>query len=167
MKLFARLSLMGSCLGLILLAAMPSSASVVGTLYTGGPGTVTVTPTSITFIENDTNNPPPSATEVGAFTTLTYSGSPVLVTGNPIDINGGNAITAASFLLGVPVTFPDQPSLSMTLGSFAPGSGLACTAGQTVGQSCSPLAGASPIVLTDEAFGTTAQLSVSGTATDG
>jgi hypothetical protein len=67
----------------------------------------------------------------------------------------------------VAVMFPDQPSLSITLTSFAPGTGTACSAGMIVGQSCSPLAGASPIVLTDEAFGTTAQLSVSGTATDG
>ena len=69
MKLFARLSLMGPGLGLIFLAAMPSSASVVGTLYTGGPGTVTVIPTEITFTENDTNNTPSSSTEVGGIDT--------------------------------------------------------------------------------------------------
>jgi hypothetical protein len=167
MKLFARLSLMGSGLGLIFLTAMPSSASVVGTLYTGGPGTVTVTPTSITFSENDTNNAPNSSTEVGAGSTLTYAGSPALAIGNPIDINGGNPITPASFSLGVPMTFPDQPSLSFTLTSFAPGTGIPCTPGMTVGQSCSPLGGTSPIILTDESFGTTAQLSLSGVATDG
>lgn len=167
MKLSARLSLMGSSLGLIFLTAMPSSATVVGTLYTGGPGSVTVTPTGITFTENDTNNTPPSSTEVGAGSTLTYSGGPALVTGNPIDINGGLTITPVSLAAGVPITFPDQPSLSITLTSFAPGTGTACSAGMTVGQSCSPLGGTSPIVLTDETFGTTAQLSVAGTATDG
>jgi hypothetical protein len=158
---------MGSGLGLIFLTAMPSSATVVGTLFTGGPGTVTVTPTGITFTENDSNNTPPSSTEVGVGSTLTYAGSPALVTGDPIDINGGATITPASLAGGVPITFPDQPSLSITLTSFAPGTGTACTSGMAVGASCSPLAGASPIVLTDESFGTTAQLSVAGTATDG
>jgi hypothetical protein len=167
MKLFARLSLMGPGLGLIFLAAMPSSASVVGTLYTGGPGTATVTLTGITFTENDTNNAPPGSTEVGAGSTLTYAGTPALEIGNPIDINGGAPITAASFVIGVPMTFPDQPSLMFTLTSFAPGTGTPCTAVMIVGQSCSPLSGTSPIILTDESFGTTAQLSLSGIATDG
>jgi hypothetical protein len=167
MKYFMRLTLMGSGLGLIFLTAMPSFATVVGTLLTGGPGTVTVTQTGITFNENDTNNSPPSSTEVGAGSTLTYLGSPALSTGDPIDINGGATITAASFVLGVPITFPKEPGLSITLFSFAPGTPNVCTAGMTVGESCSPLGGTSPIILTDEAFGTTAQLSVSGTATDG
>ena len=87
--------------------------------------------------------------------------------GDPIDINGGAPITPASFVSGVPITFPDQPSLSLTLTSFAPGTGTMCTAVMIVGQSCSPLNGTSPIILTDESFGTTAQLSLSGTATDG
>jgi len=167
MKLFARLNLMGSGLGLIFLTAMPSFATVVGTLNTGGPGTVTVTQTGITFTENDSNNTPPSSTEVGAGSTLTYSGGPALLTGNPININGGAAITPPVLALGVPITFPDQPSLSITLTSFGTPTGVACTAGMLVGQSCSPLGGASPIVLTDESFGTTAALSVIGTATDG
>jgi len=167
MKFFARLSLVGSGLGLIFLTAMPSSATVVGTLFTGGPGTVTVTPTGITFTENDTNNSPPSSTEVGAGSTLTYAGSPALSTGDPIDINGGATITPVNLPLGIPVTFPKEPGLAITLFSFAPGSPITCTAGMTVGQSCSPLGGMSPIILTDEAFGTTAQLSVAGTATDG
>jgi hypothetical protein len=167
MTLFARLTLMGSGLGLIFLTAMPSSASVVGTLFTGGPSTVTVTATEITFTENDTNNTPPSSTEVGSGSTLTYLGGPPLETGDPIDINGGIAITPASLVPGVPITFPDQPSLSFTITSFEPGTGTPCTSGMSVGQSCSPLDGFSPIILTDEAFGTTAQLSLSGTATDG
>ena len=167
MKLFARLNLMGLGLGLIFLTAMPSFATVVGTLNTGGPGTVTVTPTGITFTENDTNNTPASSTEVGAGSTLTYSGGPALLTGNPIDINGGATITPATLLTGVPITFPDQPSLSITLTSFTPGTGVACTAIMTPGQSCSPLGGSSPIILTDEVTGTTAQLGVIGTATDG
>jgi hypothetical protein len=167
MKLFARVSLMGCGLTLIFLTPMPSFASVVGTLFTGGPGTVTVTLGGITFTENDTNNTPSSSTEVGAGSTLTYAGSPALEIGDPIDINGGAAITPASFALGVPITFPDQPSLNFKLTSFAPGTGTLCTPGMTVGQSCSPLGGTSPIILTDESFGTTAQLSLSGTATDG
>jgi hypothetical protein len=168
MKLSARLSLMGSCLGLIFLTAMPSSATVVGTLLTGGDGTVTVTPTGITFTENGSNDTlTPSSTAVGEGSTLTYSGSPALTQGDPIDINGGDTITPASLLLGVPVTFPNEPGLSITLTSFSPGTGTACTSGMALFTSCSPLGGASPIVLTDEPFGTTAVLSVSGTATDG
>jgi len=172
MKIFARLSITGSCLGLILLTAAPSYATVVGTLYTGGPGTVTVTPTSITFTENDTNNTPPSSTEVGGNTTLTYDG-PALQVKDPIDINGGNPIMPTGpavngvFPVDVPVTFPNEPTLSILLTSFGPGTGTTCTAGMMVGQSCSPLGGASPIVLTDEGPNLTiASLSVAGTATD-
>jgi hypothetical protein len=166
MKFFARLSLMGSGLGVILLTAAPSFATVVGTLNTGGNGTVTVTPMNITFTENDTSG---GSTEVASGTTLTYAGSPALTIGNPIDINGGAAITPAELAMGVPITFPDQPDLSMTLYSFGPGSSNTNCSGLAIGQSCSPLLGGgliSPIVLTDEAFGTTAQLSVDGIATD-
>jgi hypothetical protein len=172
MKLSARLSLMGSCLGLIFLTALPSSATVVGTLVTGGPGTVTVTPTGITFTTNDPNNTPPSSTQVGVVgpdaTTLTYDGGPPLATGDPIDINGGATITPADLLAGtVDVTFPNEPNLNITLTSFGPGTGVACAPGMTVGQSCSPLGGLSPIVLTDLGPDLTeASLPFAGTAKD-
>jgi hypothetical protein len=166
MKLFARLTLMGSGLGLIFLTAMPSYATVVGTLLTGGPGTVTVTSTGITFTENDANTSPSSSTQVGVGSTLSYSGG-LVPTGSPVDINGGNVITPAVLAAGVPVTFPNEPGLSITLTSFGPGSGTACSSGMTPGQSCSPLGGLSPIILTDEGTSTNASLSFTGTATDG
>jgi hypothetical protein len=174
MKFFARLSLMGSGLGLIFLTAMPSFATVVGTLNVGGPGTVTITPTSITFNENDTNNTPNSSTEVGVGTTMTYAGSPALTPGDPVNINGGLPITPTGPPVGgvspidAPVTFPDEPGLTITLTSFGPGTGTACTSGMKVGQSCSPLGGTSPIILTDAGPSLTfASLSFGGTATDG
>jgi hypothetical protein len=175
MKIFARLSVTGSCLGLFFLTAAPSFATVVGTLYTGGPGTVTVTPTSITFTENDTNNPTPfgpSSTEVGGGTTLTYDG-PALNVKDPIDINAGNPIMPTGAPVGgvypvdVPVTFPKEPTLSLTLTSFGPGTGTSCTSTMKPGDTCSPLGGASPIILTDEGPNLTiASLLVGGTATD-
>src|SRR6202044_1993819 len=118
MKSFARLSLMGSGLGLIFLTAVPSFATVVGVLNTGGNGTVTVTPTGITFTENDTAG---GSTEVGVGTTVTYSGgSGSLMVGQPVVIGGGVEITPAT--LPTTITFPDEPSLSITLASFGPGS---------------------------------------------
>jgi hypothetical protein len=153
MKCFARFSLMGSGLGLILLTATPSFATVVGILNTGGNGTVTVTPTGITFTENDTTG---GSTEVGTGTNVTFAGSPGMLTpGQPVDINGGATITPASLLAGVPVTFPDTPALSLTLDSFGPGS------------SNTNCAGPSPIILTAVGNGTSALLFVTGTATDG
>jgi hypothetical protein len=170
MKSFARLSLMGSGLGLFFLtAATPSFATVIGTLYTGGNGTVTVSPTSITFTENDTSG---GSTEVATGTELTYAGSPALAVGQPIDINSGDVITPATLAGGVPVTFPDEPSLVVTLDSFGPGSTTPCSSAIVVGESCSPELSTSPvilspIVLTETATGTSAALAVSGTATDG
>jgi hypothetical protein len=167
MKCFARFSLMGSGLGLILLTATPSFATVVGILNTGGNGTVTVTPTGITFTENDTTG---GSTEVGTGTNVTFAGSPGMLTpGQPVDINGGATITPASLLAGVPVTFPDTPALSLTLDSFGPGSSNTNCAGLMSGQSCSPETpfGPSPIILTAVGNGTSALLFVTGTATDG
>jgi hypothetical protein len=167
MKLFTRLILMGSVgLALIFLTTAPSFATVVGDLYTGGNGTVTVTPTGITFTENDTSG---GSTEVGTGTDLTFSGGPLLV-GQPIDINGGDTITPASLADGVAITFPDEPTLTITLFTFGPGSSTPCSAAITVGESCSPLLAGdvlSPIILTDTSTGTVASLSVAGTATDG
>lgn len=175
MKSFARLSLMGSGLGLFFLTAAPSFATVVGNLYTGGNGQVTVTPTGITFLENDTSG---GSTEVGGGTTLTYSGSPVLAVGNPVDINGGATIsptgppTGGVYPVNVPITFPAQPTLSITLDSFGPGSSTPCSSAITVGESCSPELSSSPlllspIILTETSTGTSAALGVMGTATDG
>lgn len=176
MKFFARLSLMGSGLGLIFLTATPSFATVVGDLFTGGSGTVTVTATGITFNMNDTTG---GSTEVGTGTTLTFSGGSLMV-GQPIDIGGGATITAGSLPLSGFMTFPDEPTLSVTLDSFGPGSLNTNCSGLTTGESCSPLIDGlfpSPIILTYTGPGTegtgpgnvgvSALLTVTGTASDG
>ncbi len=176
MKSFARLSLMGSGLGLFFLtAATPSFATVVGNLYTGGNGQVTVTPTGITFDEDDTSG---GSTEVGGGTTLTYTGGPALAVGQPVDINGGATISPTGpavdgvYPVSVPITFPDESNLSITLDSFGPGSSTPCSSAITVGESCSPELSSSPltlspIILTETSTGTSAALGVTGTATDG
>jgi len=172
MKSFARWSLLGSGLGLMFLTAAPSFATVVGNLFTGGTSSVTVTATSITFDETGG-----VSTDVGVGTTMTSSDG-ALMTGQPIDIAGGTPITAASIPLADFMTFPDSPSLNVTLDAFGPGSANTNCAGLTTGQSCSPLIDgfASPIILTytgtgvegtsTGSEGTSALLSVSGTATD-
>ncbi len=175
MKSFARLSLMGSGLGLFfLMAATPSFATVVGNLYTGGNGQVTVTPTGITFATDDTTG---GSTEVGGGTTLTYTGGPALAVGQPVVINGGMGISPTGPAVGgvypvdVPITFPDESNLSITLDSFGPGSSTPCSSAITIGESCSPELSSSPltlspIILTETSTGTSAALGVMGTATD-
>ncbi len=177
MKYFARLSLLGSGLGLFFLTVVPSFATVVGTLTLGGDGSITVTPAGLTFTENDNTNTSGSvsSTEVGAATNLTYAGGPALVSGEPVNINGGAMVTAATLTSGVPavaLTFPDEPNLSITLDSFGPGSSTPCSVAITTGESCSPVVSAaplvlSPIILTATSTGTSAVLGVAGTATDG
>jgi hypothetical protein len=168
MKSFARLSLMGSGLGLFLLTAAPSFATVLGILNTGGNGTVTVTPVGITFTENDTSG---GSTEVGTGTTLSFSGgSGSLMVGQPIDITGSDSTnTVTPTTLPATLSFPDEAGLSITLSTFGPGSSNTDCAGLTTGESCSPEtpSGPSPIILTAVGSGTSALLFVSGTATDG
>jgi len=175
MKFFVHGSLLGSGLGLLFLMASPSFATVVGNLYTGGSGTVTVTADGITFNENDTTG---GSTEVGAGTTLTFAGGS-LTEGQPIDIGGGLTITPASLPLTDFMTFPDDPNLSVTLDYFGPGSTNNNCAGLTTGESCSPMIGSlvSPIILTYTGSGTegsgngsegvSALLNLTGTITDG
>lgn len=175
MKLSARLTLMGSGLGLILLTAMPSYATVTGTLNIGENGTITITESSIQFNLNDSSG---GSAQVAGGTTLTYAGSPALAQGDPIVINDGLAITPigpgdqgpGSYEVNVPVTFPDQPStFFITLTDFGAGSASTDCADVTKnGESCSPLTpgGPSPIVLTYLNGETIASLAVNGTATD-
>lgn len=148
MKFFAH-TLVGSALGLILLTAMPSFATVTPNLYLGGTGTVSVTATSITFTENNTT-PAGSSTAVGVGTTI-----PNVSPGDPVDINGGNPISAIG---GLPtsVTFPNSPTVSATITSFGPGSSNTDCAGLTTGESCSASLGGltSPIILTYTGSGT-------------
>lgn len=166
MKYFARLSLMGSGLGLILLMASPSFAQV---LNFGGNGVVIVTPNNITFSNSDTVTG--TSSEVGTGTTLDG-----LTAGEPISIDGGNAISPTSTTLNpngsypvdVPITFGSTPDVSLTLTEFGPGVSNTDCAGLTIGGTCSPLTplGPSPIILTDDGTGTTAILPVSGTFSD-
>jgi len=175
MKSYARWSLLGS-IGLIFLTTVPSFASVVGNLSTGGNGTLTVTPFGIDFSENDTMG---GSTEVGTGTTLTYDSGATLTPGSAIDINGGSIITGSTPLpLADFMTFPSAPDLSVTLDSFGPGSANTDCSGLTTGESCSPLVDGKvvPIILTytgagtegsgPGSTGTSALLSVTGTATD-
>lgn len=176
MKFIVRLScLLGAAIGLAVLTASPSFATVVGNLDTGGNGTVTVTPTAITFSENDTTG---GSTEVGTGTTLTFSGGSLMV-GQPIDIDGGMTITPGSLPLADFMTFPDEPTLSVTLDGFGPGSANTDCSGLSTGQSCSVKVDGftSPIILTYTGpgvegatpgdVGTSALLTVTGTASDG
>lgn len=174
MKYFARLGLLGSGLGLMFLTAAPSFATVVGELFTGGNGTVTVTATGITFSTNDTKG---GSTEVGTGTTLAFAGGSLAV-GDPITIHGGATIGPGSFPITDFMTFPTAPSLQVTATSFGPPSANTNCSGLTTGESCSPLIGGfpSPIILTYTGpgvegagpgnVGTSALLSVSGTVTD-
>jgi hypothetical protein len=156
------------------LTAAPSFATVVGELFTGGNGTVTVTATGITFSMNDSKG---GSTEVGTGTTLTFAGGSIGVA-DPIAINGGATIGPGSFPVANFMTFPTAPSLKVTADSFGPPSANTNCSGLTTGESCSPLIGGfpSPIILTYTGpgtegagpanVGTSALLTVTGTATD-
>jgi hypothetical protein len=176
MKSFARFGWMGSGLALILLLAAPSFATVVGALNLGGNGGVSGTPLTLSF-ENDTAG---GQTEVGTGTTLTFGTSATpLVIGQPVDINGGAPLSLDSLGTGVPLTFPDEPSLSINLTSVGPGSANTNCAGLMTGESCSPIIGSTPtpLILTytgsgtegtsSGSEGTSLSLSVAGTASDG
>jgi hypothetical protein len=168
MKAFARVSLVGSGIGLMLLAAAPSFATILPLLNIGSDGSITVTPTSITFNEDDTDVAPLASAEVATGTTLAYSGAE-LMPGQPIDINDGAPITPASLPLANFLTFPDEPGLAVTLDSFGPGSSNTNCSGLAIGNSCSPPLGGgfvSPIILTATSTGTGALLSYTGTEVD-
>ncbi len=167
MKAFARMSLAGG-VGLMVLAAAPSFATVLPIVNIGSDGSITVTLTSITFNQDDTNVTPSASAEVATGTTLTYSGS-ALLPGQPISINDGAAIMPSSLPLADFLTFPDEPGLSVTLYSFGPGSSNTDCSGLGIGDSCSPSLGGglvSLIILTATSTGTGALLSYTGTELD-
>lgn len=175
MKFFARSSLMGAGVGLLLMTAAPSFANVSGILNLGGTGSVQVTNTGITFFENAGAG---ASAYVGSGTNLSFSGGTltyVSATTDPIQINGGAPITAGSIPLSNFMTFmPEAPGLTATLDSFGAGSSNHTCTGLTSGESCS-LPG-SPIILTYTGLGTegttypnlgtSALLPVFGTITD-
>ena len=171
-------------LGVICLAVMASaiflpsaSAGVIGTLFTGSSGEVTVTTTSITWdtdpgsISSGTWNG-----EVANGTNLTFLGctgglgsAGCLANGEGIDINHLGPFVNLVTVLPVNnfMTFATNPTLDFTLTAVSPGSANTNCFGLTVGQSCSVIAG-SPIILTLLSSNRTAvQLSFVGTATDG
>jgi len=137
MKFFARTSLLGSVLGLILLTAAPSFGSVVEDLYVGGDGSATVTPTGITFNENDSLV---SSMEAGIGTTFTYSIGSTLVVGHPIDTG---AITLSPLSSSVSVTFPDAGTSAI----------LAVSGAATDGSSVSEVEGNRSATITGETSG--------------
>jgi len=152
----------------MILAAAPSFATVLPVLNIGSDGSITVTPTSIAFNQDDTSITPNSSAEVATGTTLTYSGG-ALMPGQPININDGAAIMPSSLPLANFLTFPDEPGLSVTLDSFSPGSSNTDCSSLVVGGSCSPSLGGgfvSPIILTATSTGTGALLSYTGTEID-
>jgi len=180
MKTIARLGLMGSGFGLILLTATPSFATVLSSramaemdpsktevLNFGGDGNVVVTSSNITFSNSDTHTG--TSTEVGEGTTLTFSGGS-LTPGDPVEINGGAPISptgppdmSGAYPVDVPITFPSSPALSLVLTSFGGGAGMTCAASPNY---CSPLGGKSPIILAASGGNTTASLPVNGTEYD-
>lgn len=182
MKAFARLSWVGSGLGLILLTASPSFADVTGTLEIGGTGSVIVTESSIQFPVDSLNNTSTSSSAaVANGTTLTYDSGSTLTVNQPIDIESttGSAILASSstplsggaYSVSVPLIFPSTPSLTATITQFGPGStNTSCATATGAGDTCSPSLGGglvSPIILENEGNGSTvATLPISGTISD-
>jgi hypothetical protein len=186
--MYQQLRKMTIALALVSLVFMTAaSAAITGDLKTGSGGTVTVTLTSITFNSDPGSNPPgpPWNGEVASGTSLRFAGCPSGVLGtagclNAAPYNPNEAIKIAN---GVPITLsgglgPNNPFLSFagngishtallyTVLSLGPGSANTNCLNLTIGNSCSLFAG-SPIMLTDNATGTTVTLAASGTATDG
>jgi PEP-CTERM motif len=157
--------------------APSASAGVIGTLFSGSSGEITVTTNSITW-----NTDPGSISagtwngEVANGTNLTFQGctgglgsAGCLFNGEGIDINhlaalvnGVTPIPIDGFLL-----FAANPALDFTLTAISPGSANTNCSGLSIGQSCSVFVG-SPIILTLLTSNrTSVQLSMLGTATDG
>ena len=170
-QLGLRLAFSGLALGILMLTAQPSFATVTGELLTGGTGTLTVSALSLTFTPNDTTG---FSTEVAAGTNLAFAGCTTGVLGDPgclkqgegVNVNGGLPITSLGAITDF-LTFATTPSLVYNLTSYEAGSADTNCAALLVGQSCSVFAG-SPVVLTLEQGGkTAAELGVLGTVSDG
>src|ERR1035437_8454568 len=153
--------------------APSASAGVVGTLFTGSAGDVTVSLTSITWNTDSSSTPPgpPWNGEVASGTALTFFGCPgsCLVVGEGVEINNNLPLSPSSIPpLDFFLRFAAHASLDFLLTSVSPGSAVAdCSLVVSVGQSCSVFAG-SPIILTLQASGrTSASINFVGTATDG
>jgi hypothetical protein len=161
-----------------------ASATIIGDLKTGSGGTVTVSLTSLTFNTDTSSSPPgpPWNAQVASGTDLTFAGCPSGVLGTAGCLDSGAFGPNEAIQVSSPLT-PTTPlpiadfltfagngvthaPLVYSLTALGPGSANTNCQGLTIGESCSVFAGA-PLVLTDTASGTEANLSVSGTASDG
>ena len=157
--------------------APSASAAVIGTLFSGSSGLVTVTTTSITWnTDPGASSPGTWNGEVANGTNLTFLGctgglgsAGCLFNGEGIDINHLGPFVNGVTVLPVDnfLTFAENPALDFKLTAVSPGSiNLNCFV-LNVGDSCSVVPG-SPIILTYLSGNRTAvQMSMLGTATDG
>jgi len=157
---------------------LPSaSAGVIGTLFTGSSGLMTVTTTSITWNTDPGSISPGSwNSEVANGTILAFLGcsgvlgsAGCLFNGEGVMINNLNPFVNGVTVLPVDyfLGFAANPALDFKLTSVSPGSANTNCSGLLVGQSCSVVAG-SPIMLTLLTSNRTGlQVSFVGTATDG
>ena len=159
-----------------LLLASNASASIMGTLFTGSSGTITVSLSNAVF------NPDPAAvgggnSSVGSGTGLTFAGCASGVLGSPgcLSVQEGITINNNDFTLVAPsganansfVTFAAHPNLVFSI-NWPPGPGSVnadCSTANSNGQSCSVFPG-SPLVLTYDIGNTFVGLAVSGNASD-
>jgi hypothetical protein len=166
-------------LAVLALATLPqsASASVIGTLFTGSSGQITVTTTSITWNADASGLPVGSWNgDVTTGTDLTFLGCTgglgdpgCLSVREGIDINHLAPLVSGvtPFPIDGFLTFAAHPLLDFTLTGVSPGSANLNCSGLAIGQSCSVIAG-SPIILTLLTGNrTSVQMSMFGTATDG
>jgi hypothetical protein len=134
-----------------------ASASVIGTLFTGSAGDISVSNNGITWNTDSSSTPagPPWNGEVASGTALNFAGcvgglgsAGCLSVTEGIEINNAVALTPLSVLPeDFFLRFAAHPLLDFKLVDVLPGSSNTNCAGLSVNQSCSPFLG-SPIVLT-------------------
>jgi hypothetical protein len=157
--------------------APSASAGVIGTLFTGSSGQITVTTTSITWDADASGLPVGSWNgDVTTGTDLTFLGCTgglgdpgCLSVREGIDINHLAPLVSGvtPFPIDGFLTFAAHPLLDFTLTGVSPGSANLNCIGLPIGGSCSVIPG-SPIILTLLTGNrTSVQMSMFGTATDG
>jgi hypothetical protein len=152
----------------LLLAALPAFASVVGTvtLSSCAGGGVTVSNGTIDFFApTEPGLPHNGCATTGGLTDLSFAGGTILP-GQAATINDLGLDPAAVANAGF-ISFVSAPSLAFNLTLLGPGNpSTACpTSLSPSGVSCSVLAG-SPFILTTTPTGTTVTLPASGTVSD-
>ena len=157
--------------------APSASAGVIGTLFTGSSGLITVTTTSITWDADASGLPVGSWNgDVTTGTNLTFLGctgglgsSGCLSVREGVDINHLAPLVSGvtPFPIDGFLTFATHALLDFTLTGVSPGSANLNCIGLAIGGSCSVVAG-SPIILTLLTNNrTSVQMSMFGTASDG